>query len=165
MKKKIITLISVFFLFNLSVGQTSVTEFTEAQKTILSTYLQKNPKYEFVSEGYFNENGNERISKDFFGKSFKPYYSFSDFNNDGKKDFAVLLSSGRNNQVIVIFNNINNTSYQFAFKKEIENNQSSFIYKSEKYSANNLYYGVLETDIMHCFRPAGKSYIMEYCGQ
>ena len=154
--KKII--LSLLFSPILVLSQKSVMEFSTTQKIILQQFLQANPSVTFTSENYlYNQN--------YFGYNFKPYYNFNDFNGDGKKDFAVLLSKGRNKQLLLIFNNINNKSYKLAHKEEFSKDSSAFINRSAKWSKNHLYYGILETSTMICFRPAGNGYISEYCGR
>lgn len=149
-------------------SQKSVMEFTPTQREVLQRYLQANSSVYFTSERYLYD-AEYQLSKreilSYFGSGFKPYYNFNDFNGDGKKDFAVLLSKGSTRQILLIFNNVDNKSYRLAYKKEFEDNNSAFINKSSRWSKNHLYYGILETSYMVCFRPAGKGYISEYCGQ
>ena len=101
-----------------------------------------------------------------FGKTFKPYYQTGDFNRDGKRDFAVMLLTGKNTEDpnsgmhVVIFNQVSGNKYKKAHVEHEEFSTALFI-NTEK---NKLYVGVMETDSSGCFVPTKRGYIVEPCG-
>lgn len=151
-------------------AQRSVLEISENHRMSLKNYLNNNPDFEFFSEKNFEELGNLKIARDFFGSSFKPYYNVGDYNGDGYADFSVVLFKGEHiwdksaKYRILIFNGIRSGKFELAHIKTIDYDPNVFIYSSKKWSKGHLYYGYLETDGMFCFRPTGKGYIEEYCG-
>lgn len=147
-------------------AQKSVTEYTPAQRSALQAFISKNNTYSFIPETWFEEGSLSGARNDWgFGKNFKPYYQTGDFNRDGKLDFAVVLARGKNiedenwGMGVIVFNQIAGKTYRVAHVEQEDFSERQFI-KADK---NVLHVGVLETDSLGCFVPAGNGYIVEPC--
>jgi ethanolamine utilization microcompartment shell protein EutL len=150
-----------------AIPQKSVTEYTPAQRAALQAFIAKNSAYQFIPETWFEEAALKAArSESVFGKSFKPYYQTGDFNRDGKRDFAVILLTGKNvsdpesRMNVVVFNGSKGGSYRVAHIEHEDFSTALFIHVDR----NTLYVGVMETDSTGCFVPAGRGYIVEPCG-
>ncbi len=147
-------------------AQKSVTEYTSAQRAALQSVISKKPLYKFIPETWFEEGSLMGARNDWgFGKNFKPYYQTGDFNRDGKLDFAVVLLKGKNvededwGMDVIVFNQVSGKTYKVAHVEHEDFSERLFI-KADK---NVLYVGVMETDSLGCFVPAGDGYIVEPC--
>ena len=150
---------------NVTEPKINVIKSNEATKEIaLRNYLSTNNPYILIPETWFNSEILKAARNEWgFGKNFNPYYQIGDFNNDRVLDFATLLINGKGfedkNSImrLVIFNGINDSSYQVA---HIENFEQSYIsnefYITQK--EGNLSYGVMETDVMGEFKPTDSGY-------
>ena len=166
MKSKI--LIFIFFnLFCIKVNaQHSTIEFSNNQRIALANFLKTHSQYEFVPEGWFDQEVLKLVRIDWgFGKKYKPYYNNNDFNKDGIKDFAVFLKNNTkkyedaNNFAVVIFNGLKNGSFKFSYLgKENFSDETGLTF-----SRGKLHIVQFETDNVGCYIPAGKSYIVEPC--
>lgn len=164
----------IFLLFLLIVtfqiaprGQLSVTEYTPAQRAALQECILKNPNYKFIPDTWFDEDTLKSARNDWgFGKNFKPYYQIGDFNRDGLRDFAVILLTGKNTEDpksgmhVIVFNGVRGNRYRVAHMENEDFNTEAFI----RFNGKRLYVGVMETDSVGCFVPAGRGYIVEPCG-
>ena len=161
----------IFFvlIFSLSIAampQKSVTEYTRAQRAALQAFIARNSNYQFMPETWFEEATLKAArTESVFGKSFKPYYQTGDFNRDGKRDFAVILLSGKSvsdpksRMHVVVFNGLKGGSYRLAHIEHEDFSTALFI----GVNRNTLFVGVMETDSTGCFVPAGRGYIVEPC--
>lgn len=162
------TLVAVL-IFSFAIAATpqkSVTEYTPAQRAALQAFIAKNSTYQFMPETWFEEATLKSArTESVFGKSFKPYYQTGDFNRDGKRDFAVILLTGKNvsdpksGMHVVVFNGSKGGSYRVAHIEHEDFSTALFI----GVNRNTLYVGVMETDSTGCFVPAGRGYIVEPC--
>ena len=157
----------VLSLSTAPVSQRSVTEYTPAQRAALQAFIEKNSAYRFIPETWFEEASLKAArSESVFGKSFKPYYQTGDFNRDGKRDFAVILLTGKNvsdptsGMHVVVFNGSKGGSFRVAHIEHEDYSTALFI----GVDRNTLYVCVMETDSTGCFVPAGRGYIVEPCG-
>jgi hypothetical protein len=105
-----------------------------------------------------------------------PYYLAADFNRDGFRDFAVILSSNsppkdqgegvseshRYNYklMIVVFNGSKNKPYKPVFKKQVESPLVCFLNMTIG-KKPRLYWAIYETDASFYISPAGNGYIAE----
>ena len=149
------------------VPQKSLTEYTPAQRAALQAFIAKNSAYQFIPETWFDEGTLKAArGESVFGKWFRPYYQTGDFNRDGKRDFAVILLTGRNvrdpksGMHVVVFNGSKGGSYRVAHIEREDFSTALFI----GVDRNTLYVGVMETDSTGCFVPAGRGYIVKPCG-
>jgi hypothetical protein len=147
-------------------AQRSVSEYTPAQRAALQSFISRNPSYQFIPETWFDEETLSAARNEWgFGRNFKPYYQTGDFNRDGKRDFAVILLSGRNaddqnrGTYVVVFNGVRGNTYRVAHIEREEFSTALFINTSR----NRLHVGIMETDSVGCFVPAGRGYIVEPC--
>ncbi len=144
----------------------SYATFTDTQKLAIETFLNLrsniNSRYKFIPETFFDKSvlmlAREKWG---FGKDFHPYYQQGDFNNDGYGDFAIALFETENDtnskNVILVFNGTKNKTYEINYEEYLNLNNELFIYNN----ANNLYYGIMETDIGGVFIPTSHGYVVE----
>lgn len=174
-------LLSIIFLLTLSVsifGQKTVAELQPKHAIALENFLSKNKNYQFLSERAFYEEYLKEF-KEFFGKSTKPYYTVADFNFDGIKDFALILSrKGEttkaegtegtpyeydNSLAVVIFNGNKKGGFTKAFIEDIEAPLVCLIKTEGLGRKLDLFFGVYASDAdTRIFTPVGKGYIIEY---
>lgn len=147
-------------------AQRSVSEYTPAQRAALQEFISKNSTYQFIPETWFDENTLATARKDWgFGKNFRPYYQASDFNGDRLPDFAVILLTGKSTSDpnsgmhVVVFNGVRGGRYRQAHIEHEDFSTALFINTARK----RLHVGVMETDSLGCFVPAGRGYIVEPC--
>jgi hypothetical protein len=161
MRRRILTVL-ILLLPTVAVAQKSVTEYTGAQRAALQGFIEKNPSYQFIPETWFDEE-TLKYARDEggFGKNFKPYYQTGDFNRDGMRDFAVILLTGKNvddpssGMHVAVFNQVRGNKYEKAHIEHEDFSTALFINTSK----NKLHVGVMETDSLGCFVPAGRGYM------
>ena len=169
----------VFLFLSISTfGQKSVASLETAHAEALQKFLQANQNLDFLNESSFDARDDEMLKsarKDINTK-LTPYYVAADFNRDGFRDFAVILSDddppkdqgeefGESHRyeyklMIVVFNGSKNKTYKPVFKKQVESPLVCFLNMTTG-KKPQLYWGIIETDASMTISPAGKGYIAE----
>ncbi len=169
----------VFLFLSISAfGQKSVASLEPAHAEALQKFLQANQNLDFLTESSFDaaEKGILKFARQHINAKLTPYYLAADFNRDGFRDFAVIVTdddppedqgegfseSHRYNYklMIVVFNGSKNKTYKPVFKKQVESPLVCFLnMTSEK--KPRLYWGIIETDASMFISPAGNGYITE----
>lgn len=149
-----------------ALAQRSASEYTPAQRAAVQSFLSRNPSYQFIPETWFDAETLSAARNQWgFGRNFKPYYQTGDFNGDGRQDFAVILLWGRSaddpnrGMHVVVFNGARGNTYRVAHIEREEFSTALFINARR----NRLQMGIMETDSVECFVPAGRGYIIEPC--
>jgi hypothetical protein len=165
--KRIFFVLLLLVMPIVALAQRSVSEYTPAQRAALQSFISRNPSYQFIPETRFDAETLSAARNQWgFGRNFKPYYQTGDFNRDGRGDFAVILLSGRNvddpnrGLHVVVFNGVQGNTYRVAHIEREEFSTALFINTRR----NRLHVGIMETDSVGCFVPAGRGYIVEPCG-
>ncbi|HQX55170.1 MAG TPA: hypothetical protein PLP07_04535 [Pyrinomonadaceae bacterium] len=173
---KVIILI-IMLLGSSVLGQKSVDDLRPKHAAELQNYLATHDGEGFLQE-YAIDDKTLVEMRDYFGKSFKPYYLTGDFNRDRIQDFALLLTrSGKpvfattedaesrkddQNLMLVVFNGSAKGSFTVAHREKIEAPLSCFIRMTDG-KRPKLYFGVYESDAdTFILASAGSGYIVEY---
>jgi hypothetical protein len=180
-KMKIFTtqIVVILFLSISAFGQKSVASLEPAHAEALQKFLQANQNLEFLDESSFDaaEDGMLKFARKEINSKLTPYYLAADFNRDGFRDFAVILSShnppddqgkgfGESHRynyklMIVVFNGSKNKTYKPVFKKQVESPLVCFLNMSYEKKKPRLYWAIIETDASFYVSPAGNGYIAE----
>ncbi len=173
----------VFLFLSISTfGQKSVASLEPAHAEALQKFLQANQSLNFLNESSFDAIEDEMLKsarKDINTK-LTPYYVAADFNRDGFRDFAVILSDddlpkdqgeefGESHRyayklMIVVFNGSKNKTYKPVFKKEVESPLVCFLNLTEE-KKPRLYFAIYEAHGGVIISPAGSGYIAEISGE
>jgi hypothetical protein len=173
----------VFLFLSISAfGQKSVASLETAHAEALQKFLQANQNLDFLNESSFDAREDEMLKsarKDINTK-LTPYYVAADFNRDGFRDFAVILSDddppkdqgeefGESHRyeyklMIVVFNGSKNKTYKPVFKKQVESPLVCFLNLTEE-KKPRLYFAIYETHGGLIISPAGRGYIAEDSGE
>jgi hypothetical protein len=161
-------IIFIFFILfcNGLYAQFSTSEFSNNQRVALAKFLNTHSQFEFVPEGWFDQEVLKWVREDWgYGKHYKPYYNNNDFNKDGIKDFAVYLKNNKKNFrepgnfAVVIFNGMKNGNFKFSYLgNENYSDETGLIFSKGK-----LHIKQFETDNEGCYIAAGETYILEPC--
>lgn len=171
-------IIVILFLSISVFGQKSVASLEPAYAEALQKFLQSNQTLDFLAESSFNaaDDGMLKYARKEINPKLTPYYLAADFNRDGFRDFAVILSSDKPPEdqgegmseshrynyklMIVVFNGSKNKTYKPVFKKQVESPLVCFLNMTSG-KKPRLYWGIVETDASFYISPAGKGYIAE----
>jgi|GEM_PF-4971811 len=158
-------------------SQARVADLKPKHAAALEEFLSANKSYGFMSERVLDRAYLADMRKSFAG--LKPYYIEGDFNHDGVKDFAMVLSrkgARKDNGegmaethrydyplAVIIFNGSRKGRLEKAFIEDIEAPLASFLAANKGRRGLELYFGVFESDAdTRIFSPAGKGYVVEY---
>ena len=178
MKIFTVQFIIILFLSISAFGQKSVASLAPAHAKAVQKFLQTNQNLDFLAESSFDaaEDGMLKYARKEINSKLTPYYLAADFNRDGFRDFAVILSSDKPPEdqgegmseshrynyklMIVVFNGSKNKTYKPVFKKQVESPLVCFLNMTTE-KKPRLYWGILETDESFYISRAGKGYIAE----
>ena len=178
MKMFVAQIVIILFLSLPAFGQKSVASLEPAHAETLQKFLQANQNLDFIAESSFDaaEDGTLKFARQHINSKLTPYYLAADFNRDGFRDFAVILSgddppkdqgkgfseSHRYNYklMIVVFNGSKNKTYKPVFKKQVESPLVCFLNMTTE-KKPRLYWGIVETDESFYISPAGNGYLAE----
>lgn len=158
-------------------GQKSVDALRPKHAAELQNYLVTHEGEGFLQEHAVDDDTLADM-REYFRKSFMPYYLTGDFNRDKVQDFAVLLTrAGKpvfatteeaearkddQNLILVVFNGSAKGGFTVAHREKIAAPLTCFINMSDG-KRPKLYFGVYESDAdTFILAPAGKGYIVEY---
>lgn len=162
--KKLLSLFILLFASS-TFGQKTVSELRPDHAAALQSYLSKNRNYQFISETALHAQ-DLKFMRGFLGAKAKPYYYVGDFNQDGLKDFALILGVRQRLTTtksklplhVVIFNGLKNKKFEVAHRENVQAPPTCFL----NFQDGKLYFAVSESDTdTMIFAPAGKGYIVE----
>lgn len=175
--KLILSLLCVFILSLICFGQKTVADLKPSHATALEQFLSKNKEYQFLSEKVISAEYLKEM-RQYFSKSFQPYYRVADFNHDKILDFALILQRKREPTVsnlenaegykydyplaVIIFNGNKKGTFTKAFIEDIEAPLVCLLNVNGK-KKKEIYFGVYASDAdTRIFTPVGRGYIIEY---
>ena len=158
-------------------AQKSIDELTPNHAAALQKYLSAHKTLGFLQEHVIDREILAGMRK-YIRRGMKPYYLVGDFNRDGFKDFALILSregkpkvsseegaDARKEDVnlqLVIFNAKPKGGFAVAYEQEMEAPLSCFLDMSQGRKPK-LYFAVFESDAdTFVLAPAGGGYIVEF---
>lgn len=152
--------ISFFFLPSVVSAQTGISDLKPLHAGVLRRWLATKPMWRLAAEKDYGQD-----NLDFFrqgeGASAQPFYAAEDFNKDGKKDFAVILSNGENAYAAAVFNapfDPRKQQQPSFYTDKIE--PGDIVYYNK--SARLLLIGPYASDAGFALKPSGKTYKAEY---
>lgn len=168
-------LLLILALAGAVVAQSRITDLSAAHAATLEEFLSGNKNYDFLSDTVLDADYLGEMRKAFDRST--PYYTVGDFNHDGIKDFAVILSrkgtptdNGEGPAethrydhplAIVIFNGDRRGKFTRSFVEKIEAPLVCFLNTAIFRKRKRLYFTVFETDAdTRVFEPTGKGYIV-----
>jgi hypothetical protein len=133
-------------------------------RAILKKWLANRTWLRPATEDDFTDKEGLAFLRREIGKNIHPYYSIGDFNNDGKKDFAVILIvKGKEEVALAVFNAPFKKAAPAYFERGFYKHGRMYI--AYNYMAENrLFLGVVEGDY-YCMTliPKGRKYTYEDC--
>lgn len=137
---------------------------------VLQNWFVSNPGWRPATEkdhpSSATREGRQYLEEQRQGENHHPYYVASDFNRDGRQDFAVILTRGsgrRQKFAVAIFNGLfdGNQRVKPAFFSGQADAYVWLFWVNDDNLGNRFYVGPPASDSGYIIRPRGKTYVIE----